>query len=267
MAERLNWRICYGSVCVNLKIAMQIIGHRGVRGEAPQNTLASFKMAIEAGLPAIELDVQLARSGEVIVFHDDDLTSVTRGRVRERLRDLDFKALRKINVHDGFSKQKFYQIPTLEEVLNLVNKLSGRGARVKVNIELKGLGTAGPVAKIVKRYLADGWQPNDFIISSFQHKELKKFRKILPSVHTAVLLRWYQWLLLGGNTGSVKFTTEIGAVAIHQNIRLVNRRLVDQAHHSGLKVNVYSAKTPAQYRKVAKLGVDGLFVDYLGLDA
>jgi hypothetical protein len=107
-------------------IPMQIIGHRGVMGEAPQNTLASFEMAIKAGLPAIEMDARLAITGEVIIFHEWEVSKVTVGASQGALKVYPFKKLRKLDVNDGFSGGP-YQIPTLEEVLDLVDRYAKGG--------------------------------------------------------------------------------------------------------------------------------------------
>ena len=65
-----------------------LVGHRGARGEAPENTLASFQVAVEAGVTEMELDVRLSSDGQLIVLHDSDVTRTTgvRGNVRQYTR-------------------------------------------------------------------------------------------------------------------------------------------------------------------------------------
>ena len=58
---------------------VEIVGHRGARGEAPENTLASFQLAVEAGVTEIELDVRLSADGHLIVLHDRDVNRTTWG--------------------------------------------------------------------------------------------------------------------------------------------------------------------------------------------
>jgi glycerophosphoryl diester phosphodiesterase len=245
---------------------MQIIGHRGVMGEAPQNTLASFEMAIKAGLPAIEMDARLAITGEVIIFHEWEVSKVTVGASQGALKVYPFKKLRKLDVNDGFSGGP-YQIPTLEEVLDLVDRYAKGGKRTKVNIELKGSFTYKPVAKIVKAYLKKGWKSSDFIISSKRYQQLAHFKRLVPTVDTAMLINDLHWLRF---LHSVKVTMEFAKIlrvsAINPRFNLVNKKLVDAAHKNGLKVNVYTIKTPEQYKKMQEFGVDGVIVNYQGLD-
>src|SRR6266498_2377726 len=114
---------------------MLIIGNRVVMGEAPQNTLASFEKALKAGLPMIEMDAQLAKTGEVVVIHDKEIGLVTKGQAVGTIKSFTFDELRKFNVYDEFDNGKFYQIPTLYEALDFVAKKAKHKPRV--NIELK----------------------------------------------------------------------------------------------------------------------------------
>src|SRR6056297_2287931 len=102
------------------------IGHRGAMGYEPENTLRSFKKAIELNVDMVELDVYVCSSGELVVIHDDKVDKTTNGKgyVSEK----SFDELRKLDAGMG------EKIPTLQEVLDLIDK------RAKVNIELKGKG-------------------------------------------------------------------------------------------------------------------------------
>src|SRR5262249_46807368 len=95
----------------------RVIAHRGASRAALETPLAAFRAARNAGGPGVELDVMRCRSGDVVVFHDDDLKRLF-GR-SERVDALSLSALRQ---HD---------IPTLEEALEEI------GSRLLVNVELK----------------------------------------------------------------------------------------------------------------------------------
>ena len=105
-----------------------IIGHRGAKGHLAENTLPSISKAIELGVDGIEIDIFKCASGELVVFHDKTLEKLTNstGYIEELVLD----SIRRIEVLNGYS------IPTLEEVLDLIN------GRVFLNIELKGSATA-----------------------------------------------------------------------------------------------------------------------------
>src|SRR3990172_151413 len=118
------------------------VGHRGAGGYAPENTLASFRKALELKVDMFELDVRLCRSGEVVVLHDETVDRTTDGSGAAG--DLSFSQLKKLEAGRG------EKIPTLEEVLELAAGKCG------VNIELKGENTEQPVAGIIARSVAAG---------------------------------------------------------------------------------------------------------------
>jgi glycerophosphoryl diester phosphodiesterase len=120
------------------------VAHRGLwsPGGAPENSLASFQAACEAGY-GIELDVQLSSDGEAMVFHDDDLVRMTgvEGRIRDRTA-ADLAELRLARTDE--------RIPTLRETLALI------GRRAMVHVELKtAYGEVGPLEQRVHESLID----------------------------------------------------------------------------------------------------------------
>jgi glycerophosphoryl diester phosphodiesterase len=245
---------------------MLIIGHRGLMGEAPQNTMDSFRQAIEKGLPMIELDVRQTITGEVIVFHDMEVSKITRGANQGYIKLFPFKKIRGLDVHDGFAGGP-YQVPTLEEVLDLVESYAKKGKKTCVNIELKGYNTAKPVSKIIKKYLKNGWKNSDFLICSWRYREIDKFKRRMPNIDTVMLINDFNWLRLMHSTKVImEFAKILRVSAINPRTKLVNKKLINEAHKNGLKVNAYSVKTHEEYLCMKKLGVDGVIVDFSGLD-
>jgi glycerophosphoryl diester phosphodiesterase len=247
---------------------MELIGHRGLMAEVSQNTLQSFDHAIRRGIRIIELDVVLCKSGEVMVFHDDDVEKITRNQAIGDVSNFTYDELKKLNVHDGFNDGKFYQIPSLIEVLELVDQLASElGHRAKVNVELKGSNTAEPVAKLIDEYVTKGFTLDDFIISSFRHNELETFRQLIPSIDIAVLIDSDQWESLGKNNKAVvELTKTLGGVALNPDIDFVTQDLVNTAHASGLRVNVWTIETQEDYDTMKRLGVDAVFTNTLKLN-
>jgi len=112
------------------------IGHRGARAYAPENTLTSFKKALEIGVDAIELDIRKTKDNKLVVIHDADVKRTTnkKGLVSEL-------TLREIKDLDADSGEK---IPTLKETLDFLDK------KVKVFVELKETGIEKEVLSIVQ---------------------------------------------------------------------------------------------------------------------
>ncbi len=218
---------------------MLCIGHRGARGHEPENTIRSVQKAIELGADGVEIDVYFV-GNELLVFHDTTLDRTTNGRGR-----LMRKTLIELRALDAGKGER---IPTLREIFDAVDR------RAFVNIELKGRNTSKPVAALIGEYVRErGCEFSDFLVSSFHRRELRAL--VGGKVPLGILFK-------RSARRFAKLAAELGAVAIHPHIRFTNRRLVDRAHASGLKVFVYTANRPRDIARMKALGVDGVFTDF-----
>lgn len=220
------------------KTPILVIGHRGAMGYKPENTLSSFELAITMGCPWIELDVYVVED-TLLVIHDDSLERTTNGKGKIGEHDLAY--LRGLDAGDG------QQIPTLEEVLDLVDQ------RIGVNVELKGSGTARPVAALLDDYCKRGWDRSQFLVSSFDHSELADCD---PTYRRGALFgRRFR--------GSyVDVATGLTAWSINLDVSLVSQKVVDEAHANDFRVLVYTVNKLSDMQKMIDLGVDGIFTNY-----
>ena len=219
-----------------------IIGHRGASGHAPENTLASFAKALEFKVDAIELDVHLSKSGELIVIHDETLDRTTNGKGA-----ISKKTLDELEQYTCEGNEK---IPTLNEVFDLVQR------RCIINVELKGALTGQPVADLIKKYVEEkGWTYEDFFVSSFNHHELFTFHELLPTVKTGALLE-------GIPFHYAAFAEDIGATHAVLHSQTVNKEFVEDAHKRGLLVFVYTVNDPLTMTLLQDMGVDGIITNY-----
>jgi glycerophosphoryl diester phosphodiesterase len=219
-----------------------VIGHRGARGRAPENTLLALDTGIRLGATWLEFDVQLHPEGALLVFHDLRLDRTTNGT--GRLADWHLAALRELDAGQG------QQIPTLEEALDLVEQRAG------VNVELKSAdGTGEAVAAVLRRYIAAGWPAERFLVSSFHLPELWEFHQAAPEVPVGVLLA-------GVPLDWAGCATELQAATVNISAEFVDPRLIADAHEHGRRVYVYTVNEPADIVDLYKLGVDGVFTDY-----
>lgn len=220
---------------------LTVIGHRGARGHAPENTLLSLDTGIRLGADWLEFDVQLA-DGELWLMHDltVDRTTSAHG-VLTSMKTVQIRAL------DAGQGQP---VPTLGDALDLIEN------RVGVNIELKTWnGTAHAVATQLREYIADGWPAERFLVSSFHHPELFEFRALLPEVPIAALV-------CGVPLDWAAGAYELGASVLAVSGEFVDERLVADAHQRGLLVYVYTVNDPDEMRRLRATGVDGVFSDY-----
>lgn len=222
--------------------AFTVIGHRGARGHAPENTLLAIDTGIALGAPWVEFDVQLHPSGALLVFHDLTLERTTNGS--GLLADQPLAALRALDAGGG------QIIPTLQEVLDLVDQ------RVGVNIELKSAGgTAEAVAAVIRSHVDAGWPVEKFLVSSFHLPELWEFKQLAPEIPIGALL-------CGVPLDWAGCALELGAATLNLSSEFVDPRLIADAHAHGIKVYVYTVNDPTEMRLLRQMGVDGVFTDY-----
>ena len=229
-----------------------IIAHRGAPAERPENTLAAFRLAVEQGADGLELDVMRCASGEVVVFHDDDLQRLA-GRP-EAVRGLSLAVLREVRVAGE-------PIPTLDEVFDAL------GPTMLVNVELKapsyhGLsharvlrddGLVEAVAQVVDRPGRRG----RVLVSSFHPLLLARFALAAPAVPTGLLFAHNQAPPLRQAWAA----RLLRPAALHPDRMLVDARAVEGWHREGRAVNVWTVDDPHEIAFLAAIGVDGIITN------
>ncbi len=225
----------------------KFIAHRGLHtSELPENSLGAFENAIKNNVP-FECDVQLLDDGTVVVFHDDKL-----GRMcgvdgyLKRVKKADLKKL-KLNKTD-------YSIPTLSEVLKLVN------GQVPILIELKNgdLKTGvleEKVYELLKKY------KGDYAIQSFNPFCVKWFKDYAPEVIRGQLSSFFKGEKLNGIKKSVLKRMKFNRIScphfISYNINDLPNRFVKK--YSDLPLLAWTIKTEEDFYKARSLGANAIF--------
>ncbi len=215
--------------------------HRGASGHEPESTLLAVEKAIDLGADWVEVDVY-AVNGELIVIHDDRLERTTNGSgyVMEKT----FEYLRSLDAGKG------QRIPTLRELIDLASR------RIGVNVELKGPNTAAPTVSLIDHYVKErGWDKDQFIVSSFNQRELGKAHRLMSYIRIGVVIGGMHRLY-------APFTRRHEVFSVHTRMDLVTARFVERAHRRGLKVFVYTVNDPGDIKRMEAMGVDGIFTDF-----
>tara|TARA_B100001996_G_scaffold307196_1_gene248523 strand:- start:1386 stop:2132 length:747 start_codon:yes stop_codon:yes gene_type:complete len=219
-----------------------IIGHRGAMGHVTENTIPSIKKAIELGVDGIEIDVFKCKSGEIVVFHDKKLDRLTNSS--GYIEDLSYDSINKIKVMGK------YRIPQLIEVIDILPN------EIFLNIELKGEETAKKVNEIITEFINRTESKLDrFIISSFNWKELEKFRLFNSKIPIAVLTDTTP-------LNAISVAKKLNAVAINPNYKLLNKNTVNEIKKEGLKIFPYTVNSLNDIDKMKTFRVDGIITDY-----
>nr|WP_302637709.1 glycerophosphodiester phosphodiesterase [uncultured Clostridium sp.] len=227
--------------------------HRGASGDYPENTLLAFEEGIKCGASGIELDVHKTKDNKIVVIHDEDIERTFKGK--GLVKDFTLNELKEFNPRkELFKNFKTSKIPTLEEVLNLI-----KNSNVILNIELKTdeihyEGIEEDVINLINKYKMN----NKVIISSFNPKSIKICKEINEEIKTGLL--YYKPM-----EDVIEFAKSLKADAIHPDLRLVSKELIDEAHKNNLEVNVYTVDAPIYMRKLIEAKADGIFTNYPAL--
>jgi glycerophosphoryl diester phosphodiesterase len=226
-----------------------IIAHRGASAYAPENTLAAFKLALEQGADAIELDAKLSADEQVVVIHDQTLNRTT--PVSGRVRDFIMADMHKMDAGSHFDIAfRGEPVPTLDEVFKAVGQLT------YINVELTNYATPNDklpekVAELVKRNKLH----QRVFFSSFYLSNLIRIRRLLPEVPVGLLLTsgWKGKLSHFISTGLLRYQS------LHPRLRDVTSRLIKQTHKKGRLLFVYTVNQEEDMRRLFEIGVDGIF--------
>jgi len=225
------------------------VGHRGARGHAPENTMASFAKGLELGVDVIETDVHLSRDGEVIVIHDDEVDRTTNGH--GYVKDMTLAELKQLDAGAWYdAKFAGERIPTLDELIRWAYD------RVPLAIEIKNgpfyyPGIAGKIVQLLR----DHGMLRQAILISFDHMVLREARMLAPEVTTGLLY-------VGRLVDPVGAARAAGAAALHPAWQFVTPDVVETAHAGGLAISTWCPNDLPTIKILAQMGVDSIGTDY-----
>lgn len=212
------------------------ISHRGLRTTAPENTIAAFEAAIDAGCDGIELDVHGSADGTLYVHHD--FTFALDGN------DLAFAKTESKDI-SGARLDGDHPIPTLDSVLEAV------GTRARVYIEVKAPGIESDVARCLRRHFDNN---GDYAVHAFDHRVVKRVLELNSSVRTGILQ-------VGYPIDSCAAMRAAGASDLWQHVDFVDEALVADVRSCSGRLIVWTANTESQWESLAALSVDGICTD------
>jgi glycerophosphoryl diester phosphodiesterase len=242
---------------------VQRVAHRGGSLLAPENTLAAFRNALTLATDAIELDVQMSRDGELIVFHDNTLERLTDGE--GNILDLDFSYLRSLNAAAHFKGgwPLAQQIPTLREVMELI-----RG-RKQVYIEIKTskrdgvMGRYPNIAKAVVKEVQALGMVKQIVVISFDWPMLLAVKSLEPLIQTGAIVSKEAWSPTGEQSLEVllEHMKTFACSWISFDCKLFTADMPAIVHKSGLKLNLWTVNTLEDMRRFSSAQVDSLTSD------
>jgi glycerophosphoryl diester phosphodiesterase len=255
--------------------AMDLQGHRGARGHAPENTLPSFELAVSMGVDTLELDVGVTRDGVVVIHHDRRLNPDVARKDGQwvtapapSVYSLTFAELQAYDVgriRPGseyaarFPHQKPIdgaRIPRLADLL-----LTLKNAKVRFNIETKLVPQAPdetlppePFARAVIAEVRKAGVAQRTTIQSFDFRTLKVVEREAPEIATAYLT--------SGKNSDPAMVHEAGARVWSPESRDLDAQKVAEARKLNLRIIAWTVNEPDEIRRVLALKLDGIISDY-----
>ncbi len=229
--------------------AAVIVGHRGDRAEAPENTMPSLELAMDR-LDFVETDVRLSRDGVPVLFHDVDLERVT-GDARS-VAELDLHELRALDVGGWYGPDYAGErMPTLEEFLDELTRRDTAQALV----ELKADWDRDEVRTVVDLIEMRGLRER-VVLQSFSLETLFALQQVSPTTPRIMLIRELpaEPVALAERLGVIAFGTTADSVTAVPGA-------LDALHEAGIAVLCYTLNSHERWQEVSALGVDGIITD------
>jgi glycerophosphoryl diester phosphodiesterase len=230
-----------------------LIAHRGASYDAPENTLASVRLAWEQKADAVEVDVHAARDGRIVVIHDPTTRKTT--GVPGRVGHLTWEELQALEVgrwkHTRWAGER---IPSLGQVLAAVP----RGKRIFVEIK----GGVDCLAEFEKEFRSSRLEPGQVAVIGFSRDLVAAFKARLAAVEGYWVVEFKRtWR--GGWSPSIDHLIRQTKAAGLDGVDLSARgpwstAMVRQLHDGGLKVYVWTVDAPGTAQRLISAGVDGI---------
>jgi glycerophosphoryl diester phosphodiesterase len=224
---------------------MKIIGHRGACGYAPENTFASFDLALTMGVDGLETDIHLTRDGYLVLTHDDTVDRTTNGH--GLVSDLTLAQIKALDAGVRFSPAFTGQrVPTLDEFLAVYV-----GRTPLLDLEIKAPDVEQQVVEAVKRHGA----VETAILKSFNFEWVSKASALLPEAASC-------WLSYPFDEAIIRRAKDAGFTEVGPAIETATPELVAYAHSLGLLVRGWKVSSKELMRRAYELGFDGFSIDW-----
>ncbi|MEO5804776.1 MAG: glycerophosphodiester phosphodiesterase [Verrucomicrobiota bacterium] len=258
--------LCAMAISTSASFALEIIAHRGASHDAPENTLASFKLGYEQNADGDELDIHLTKDGKLVLIHDYDTkrTAGVEGKIAEKT----FDELRTLDVGQwgDWKGKKFHEkIPTLAEALALIPDGKKFYLEIKCHDGIPAeekrtiTKTLPEMEKVIKR---SGKKPKQMPVITFNYLVAKAAKERFPAHDVYWLVGWSKDKKTGEypNIDDLIAKTKAAKLdGLDLNFGFpVDKDFVKKVHDAGLKLYTWTIDDPAVAKAQIDAGVEGI---------
>ena len=216
---------------------MKIVGHRGARGLAPENTIAALQKGLEHHVDELEFDLRVTKDGVVILSHNKTVADAAGGKL-----GVATHTYKELKAHKP-------DLATFTEALDAISQQAVAHIEVKRHIPVT------PIVTTIKQYLAKGWKSENFLLGSKHQPTLLALHKALPDIQKVVINAWS------------------GFIARHRAKQVNTTRLsmrswflwwgfIAAVHQSGYQLYAYTLNNPKKAKRWAAHGLAGVITDF-----
>jgi glycerophosphoryl diester phosphodiesterase len=255
-----------------MAMTIQVVGHRGASGYAPETTIASYQMAIQMGADFVETDVHRSRDGVWVAIHDADVSRTTNGK--GFVADHTLAELKALDAGSWFNKafpekaQPDYiglRVPALQEVMEVVQETNA-GLFIEIkepesyqqsadSCQPSAVSHQPDIESALLSLIRSSRMKNRIRVLSFSAESLRKIKELDASVPTV-------FLVAKPNDNPVRTTMDVPADELGILHTLATPALVEEAHRSGLLISVWTVDHPEDMKRMMALGVDRITTNY-----
>ena len=224
--------------------------HRGASGYAPENTLEAFQKAIDLKADGIELDVQMTKDGQLVIIHDETVNRVSDGR--GWVKDFTLEEIKKLNVNKKFPEYGTVNIPTLEDVYQLM-----KATDLIINVEIKnGIVFYENIEEKVMELTKKMGLQDRIIYSSFNHYSVMKLKKLDPSVKTGFLYE-------DGYLDMPEYASKHGVEALHPALyNLQYPDFIEDCKARNIEIRPWTVKKKEDMRMLCEKKMNAMITNY-----
>ncbi len=229
-----------------------IYGHRGARGEAPENTLVSFQACLNAGVTRCELDLHLSKDGQLMVIHDTTVKRTTgrRGKVSQHnaaeLMQMDAR-------HNTAPWPVPCPIPTLEQLFEQCPF-----THWQLEVKEASKTRAAEIVRAIDQLSARFALQDKIVITSSSRTVLQAAHSLTPHLARGLVAE-HAWL------DPIKTAQRYGCSLLVLKYTLATQKRIVKAQQAGLHLSVWTVNEPALMRRLVAYGADSLITDFPGL--
>jgi glycerophosphoryl diester phosphodiesterase len=228
---------------------MRVIGHRGARFEAPENTLPGFRYALGLGLDGFEFDIHLTRDEQLVVIHDATVDRTTNGT--GRVADLSLAEIQALDARATFPDwPEPCRVPTYADVLGMIGHVPWLETEIKTDTPDRLDIVLPKVVETIRRFGID----DHIIITSFDPYALEVAKRIAPEIRRGFISRW-------DSERDLEIATSLEVALVGIPYATGKLELVQRAQAAGMLASGWPTNSPEAFESALTLGVDAICTD------